>query len=267
MTLLFLGDVVGKPGRKAIADYLPALKEKEKIDFVICNAENAAAGFGINPKVAAELYAAGVDVITLGNHTWDQNDMEVMLAEDWRVLRPLNYPPNTAGQGWRVYPLPDGRQIGVVNLMGRLFMEPGLDCPFQASRKLMKDLRVGDGCDALVIDVHSEATSEKMCLAHVWDGKASLVVGSHTHTPTADERILDGGTGYHSDAGMCGHYNSSLGMAYAGALGRFEKKGKVRLEVSHGDGTMCGTLARLGDDGKCTHIRPIRIGGVLSQAL
>jgi len=267
MTVLFLGDVVGKPGRKAIAEYLPDFRKKEGVDFVVCNAENAAAGFGINPKVAKEIYDAGVDVITLGNHTWDQNDTETMLAEDWKLLRPLNYPPNTAGQGYRVYPMPDGRKIGVVNLMGRLFMEPGLDCPFQASRKLMRDLRIGDGCDALVVDVHAEASSEKMCLGHIWDGKASLVVGSHTHTPSADARIMTGGTGYQSDAGMCGHYDSSLGMSYPGALARFEKKGKVRLEVSVGEGTMCGTLVHLDDSGKCTAIRPIRIGGVLSQAV
>lgn len=266
MTILFLGDVVGKPGRKAIAEHLPAFREKEKIDFVICNAENAAAGFGITPGTAKELYDAGVDVITLGNHTWDQAETENMLNEDWKVLRPLNYPPNTLGKGWRLYPLPDGRQIAVVNLMGRLFMEPGLDCPFQASRTLMRDLRIGEGCDALVVDVHAEAASEKACLANLWDGKASLVTGSHTHVPTADERILDGGTGYHTDAGMCGHYNSSLGMAYAPATARFEKKGKIRLEVAEGVGTMCGTLAKLDADGKCTHIRAIRIGGVITQA-
>lgn len=263
LNVLFMGDIVGKPGRKAIVDHLPALKADLNIDFVIANAENAAHGFGITEGVAQELYRTGIDVITLGNHTFDQPETENLLVSDWRMLRPYNYPPHTAGVGYKAYPLPNGKQMGVVSLMGRLFMEHNLDCPFQASRKLMQDVRVGEGLDYLIVDVHAEAASEKRCLAALWDGKASAVVGSHTHVPTADTCIMDRGTGYHTDAGMCGYYNSSLGMGFDGALGRFEKKGKIKLEVAEGQGTLCATFLTLGDNGLCTAIKPIRVGGTV----
>lgn len=267
LNILYLGDVVGRPGRRAIRDHLPKYKEQNNIDFVVCNAENAAGGFGITQKICQELYGYGVDVITLGNHTFDKPEIENILATDRKVVRPLNYPPKTIGKGFRSYTLADGRKIGVINLMGRLFMEPGLDCPFQASRKLSRDMRIGDEYAAVVVDVHAETTSEKRCLGEVWDGKASLVVGSHTHTPTADAMILSQGTGYLSDAGMCGCYDkSSLGMKVETGLARFEQKGRLRLEVADGEGTMCGVALALDDEGKCTRITPVRLGGILQQA-
>lgn len=265
LNILFLGDVVGRPGRQAIRDHLPALIKSEKIDFVVTNGENAAAGFGITQSICQELYDAGTNVITLGNHTWDKAEVEQILQTDHRLIRPLNYPPGTVGHGWRSYLTDGGKKIAVINLMGRLWMEPGLDCPFQASRALSFDVNL-DSYDAVIVDVHAETASEKRCLGHVWDGKASLVVGSHTHCPTADAHILPRGTGYMTDAGMCGDYNSSLGMKVEGGLARFEKKGKHKLEVAEGEGTMCGVLVNLDENGKCKQIRPIRMGGILQQA-
>ena len=267
INVLFLGDVVGKPGRQAVCEHLPKLREELAIDFVVCNAENAAAGFGITPSTATELYNAGVDVITLGNHTWDKPETPAQLETDWHILRPLNYPPGTVGKGFHVYPLGDGRQIAVVNLMGRLFMEPNLDCPFQASWKLQENLQMGENCSAIIVDVHAETGSEKRCLGGIWDGYASLVVGSHTHIPTADTMVLPGGTGYHTDAGMCGCYDgTSLGMNLDYGIERFTRKGKIRLEVASGVGTLCGTFARLDARGLCEEVRPIRVGGVLQEA-
>lgn len=266
LKILFLGDVVGEPGRRAITNHLPALKEQEGIHFVICNGENAAGGFGITTDTAQEMYLAGVDVITLGNHTWDKPGTEEQLAKDWKMLRPLNYPPGTPGAGQRVYPLGDGRQIAVVNLMGRLFMETNLDCPFQASEKLLQHLELGVNCSAIVVDVHAETASEKRCLGGIWDGRASLVVGSHTHCPTADAHIMPGGTGYQTDAGMCGNYNSSLGMDLEKGTARFTRKGRVMLDIAKGEGTLCGTLATINDKGLCSAIRPIRIGPILENA-
>lgn len=267
LNILFLGDVVGKPGRQAIEKFLPKLKKDLAIDFVVCNAENAAGGFGVTPQVCKELYDYGVDVITLGNHTWDKPETPAQLESDWRLLRPLNYPPNTPGRGYHVYPAGGGRQVAVVNLMGRLFMEPGLDCPFQASQKALDTLRMGGNCDAIIVDVHAETGSEKRCLAAIWDGKASLVTGSHTHIPTADTMVMPGGTGYQTDAGMCGTYdNSSLGMSLDVGVARFTKKGKHKLTTASGEGTMCGTFVKLNEKGLCDEIRPIRMGGILSQA-
>lgn len=267
LNILFLGDVVGKPGREAIASHLPKIKKELGIQFVVCNAENAAGGFGITAEVAKELYSYGIDVLTLGNHTWDKPETPQQLETDWRLLRPLNYPPQTAGRGFHVYPTGDGRQVAVVNLMGRLFMENGLDCPFQASQKLLNTLILGQNCDAIVVDVHAETGSEKRCLAAIWDGKASLVTGSHTHVPTADTHVMAGGTGFQTDAGMCGAYfGSSLGMSLEVGIARFTQKGKHKLEAATGEGTMCGTFVKLNHKGLCEEIRPIRMGGVLQQA-
>lgn len=266
LNVLFLGDVVGKSGRDVIKNNLPSLRKKLAIDFVVCNAENAAGGFGITASVAREVYDAGVDVITLGDHTWDKPDTSQLLAQDWRMLRPINYPPNTVGKGFHVYPVGDGRQIAVVNLMGRAFMPGNFDCPFQASEKIMAILKLGGNCDAIFVDIHAEATAEKRCLAAIWDGKASFISGTHTHVPTADAHVMLGGTGFQTDAGMCGVYeNSSLGSNLQAAVARFTKAGRSRLEPVVGNATMCGTFASINGKGLCKEIRPIRIGGVLRQ--
>lgn len=266
LNILFLGDVVGKPGREGIKKYLPKLIEKYKVDCVVCNAENAAGGFGITYDTAKELYDSGVNVITLGNHTWDKKETMDMLESDRKLVRPANYPKGNPGKGFRIVETTSGKRIGILSLMGRVFMESGLDCPFQSARNFMREYRLGDDYDALLVDVHAEATSEKLCIAHIFDGKASLVTGSHTHTPTADEHIFPKGTGFHSDTGMCGFYDSSLGMTFESALPRFERMGKAPMfQVATGEATVCGTLVCLHENGLCEKIHAIRVGGVLKS--
>lgn len=264
MRILFMGDVSGKAGRAAISKHLPDLRKKLGLDFVICNAENAAGGLGLTPDTADELYKAGCDVLTLGNHTFDKKEIEPMLAADKRLLRPANYPSGTLGRGFAIYTAPNGKKIAVFQVIGRMFMEMFTDCPFRASRELMAQYTLGDDYHALVVDVHAEATSEKAALGLLWDGKASLVTGSHTHVPTADTRILPHGTGFHTDAGMCGDYDSIIGVAKHIAALRFETKGKhPQLATAEGDGTLCGTYAEIAENGLCTRIEMVRVGGVL----
>jgi hypothetical protein len=260
--ILFLGDIVARPGRTIVQEQLPPLREKLQIDAVVANGENAAGGFGLNHSIAQELFAAGVDVITLGDHAFDQKEADILLTQEARLLRPVNYPHGTAGRGFGVFEIA-GRKIGILNLMGRVFMRDSLDCPFQASRAHMKLHNLGEHYDALLIDAHTEATSEICSLGHIWDGQATLVVGTHTHIPTADTRILPGGTGYQSDAGMCGYYDSSIGMAFDGVVKRFERGGRFPMQPAAGPGTMCGVLADVGDNGLCAAIQPVRLGGVL----
>lgn len=269
LKILFLGDVVGRPGREAIGAHLPKLKKELQLDFVICNAENAAGGFGITAKIAQEIYSYGVDVITLGDHTWDKPETADQLKNDWRMLRPHNYPKGTPGKGFHIYPAGDGRQIAVVNLMGRVFMnQNALDCPFQAAQALQETLHLGRNCDALIVDMHAEATSEKCCMGGLWDGYASLVTGSHTHIPTADAHIMPKGTGYQTDAGMCGVYKgSSLGAELEGGIQRFMTAGRVPLRPAKGEGTLCATFASIGLDGFCQEVRPVRVGGALRKAV
>ena len=269
LNILFLGDVVGRPGREAVGLHLPKLKDKLKLDFVVCNGENSAGGFGITTKTAQELYSYGVDVITLGDHTWDKPETAEHLKHDWRMLRPHNYPQGTPGKGFHVYPVGDGRQIAVVNLMGRVFInQNALDCPFQASQKLFETLKLGQNCDALIVDMHAEATSEKCCMGGFWDGHASLVVGTHTHIPTADAHIMPKGTGYQSDAGMCGVYKgSSLGADVDVGIKRFLQAGRFPLKPAEGEATVCGTFVQVGKNGLCQSVRPIRVGGDLQETL
>jgi metallophosphoesterase (TIGR00282 family) len=264
LNILFLGDVYGKPGRKVIKDKLPEFRKTHNIDFVVANGENMAGNRGITAQTIQEIREAGVDVVTLGNHTWSNDGHIDVVGVNPKVLRPANYPPGCAGEGFHVYEH-NGKRIGVLNLMGRVFMENNLDCPFQYSRKLMKEYRIGEDYDALIIDMHGEVASEKLAMAYVWDGRASLVVGSHTHVPTADTRIYPKGTGFQTDAGMCGYYESNIGATYESSLIPFEKKERFRFEVAIGSGTMCGVLAKLNAKGLCEHIEPVRIGGILSQ--
>lgn len=269
LNILFLGDVVGKPGRKAVCKHLPFLRKKLNLNFVICNAENAAGGFGVTAATLAELYGAGVDVITLGDHTWDKPNTEELLQKDWRLLRPANYPDGTPGRGAHVFPVGDGRQVAVVNLLGRSFMRDVANvCPFTTSKKLQDIYDLGNNCDALVVDIHAEATAEKCALAGVWDGKASLVTGSHTHIPTADAHIMPKGTGYQTDAGMCGAYfGTSLGADLQASIDRFTKVTRTRMRPAEGEGTLAGTFVSVNGKGLCAEVRPIRIGGVLREAL
>ena len=205
MRILFLGDLMGRSGRTAAIDALPTLREKLKLDFVIVNAENAASGFGTTGKIASQVIQAGADVISGGNHTFDQKDILASINTDDRILRPINYPEGTPGRGFQVYRAPRGKKILVINAMGRVFMNP-MECPFRAIDTVLKQYKIGATVDAAIVDFHGEATSEKMAMGHYLDGRVSLVVGTHSHIPTADAQILPGGTAYQTDAGMCGDY-------------------------------------------------------------
>jgi hypothetical protein len=264
LNILFLGDVYGKPGRKVIQEELPKLRKEKAIDFVVANGENMAHNRGITAKTIQEIRDSGVDVVTLGNHTWSNDGHEDVVGVNPRVLRPANYPPGHAGEGFHIYEY-NGKRIAVLNIMGRLWMESNLDCPFQYSRKLMKEYRIGEDYDAMIVDIHAETGSEKQTIAHIWDGRASLVVGTHTHVPTADTRIYPKGTGFQTDAGMCGNYESSLGATYETGIIPFERKGRFRFEVASGPATMCGVFAKLNEKGLCEHIEAVRVGGVLKQ--
>jgi metallophosphoesterase (TIGR00282 family) len=267
MKVLFLGDVVGRAGRDAIATHLPGLRQTLGLDFVVANGENAAHGFGITERTARDLYEAGVDCITTGNHVWDQREILATIDGDPRLLRPINFPRGTPGRGIGVFTV-GKRRVVVVNVMTRLFMDP-LDDPFAAVDAVLATQRIGGGVDLLLVDVHGEATSEKMALGHFCDGRASLVVGSHSHVPTADAQILPGGTGYQTDAGMCGDYDSVIGMKKEAAVQRFVRKiPGERLSPADGEGTLCGVFAEIADgSGRASRIAPVRVGGRLIPAI
>ncbi len=267
MRLLFLGDIVGRSGREGVLRYLPELREKLAPDIVVANAENAAAGFGITVKIAEEFLAAGVDCLTTGNHVWDQKELVTSIDRQPRLLRPLNYPEGTPGQGAARVVLPDGRAVLVVSLIARLFMDM-IDDPFAAIDRLVKQHKLGAGdTDAIFVDFHGEATSEKMAMVHFLDGRVSALVGSHSHIPTADHWILPGGTAYQSDAGMCGDYDSVIGMKKEPSVARFVKRLPTeRLSPAEGEATICGTVIETDDTtGLALRVAPIRLGGRLSR--
>lgn len=268
MKLLFLGDIVGRNAREAVIDRLPGLREKLGLDGVIVNAENAAHGFGITAQICNDLYKAGVDCITTGNHVWDQREIIPYIGNDPKLLRPLNYPPTTPGNGVCTFETRKGHKVMVVNVMGRLFMD-ALDDPFAAVDKVCKSVALGKTVHALVVDVHAEANSEKMAMGHYCDGRASLVVGTHTHIPTADTQILPKGTGYQTDAGMCGSYDSVIGMESSLAVARFVRKMPgEKLRPAEGPATICGTYVEVDHNtGLCTRISPLRLGGRLSEVM
>jgi len=266
--LLFCGDLVGRSGRQAVLDHLPALRERLGIDFTIVNGENAAGGFGITEKICTELFASGVDVISGGNHTWAQREVLGFIDRETRLLRPQNYPPGTPGRGLGVFPAPRGKKVMVLNVLGRVFMEP-LDDPFAAVEHALARHRLGGTVDAIVVDVHAEATSEKMAMGHFVDGRVSLCVGSHTHVPTADTMILSGGTAYQTDAGMCGDFDSVIGMDKAVPLARFTRKLPTeRMTPAGGEGTLCALYVETDDGtGLARRVAPIRIGGRLAETI
>jgi metallophosphoesterase (TIGR00282 family) len=269
MRLLFLGDMVGRSGRTAVWERLPGLISDFKLDFVIVNGENAAGGFGITEEIFRETLAAGADVVTTGNHVWDQREALEFAPRQERFLRPANFPRGTPGRGSGVYIARNGARVLVSNIMGRVFMHPELDDPFQAGERELAACPLGEQADAVIIDFHAEATSEKMCFAHFVDGRASLVVGTHTHQPTADHQILNGGTGYLTDAGMCGDYDSSLGMDKEEPLNRFlSKVPKGRFEAAGGPATICGVGVEISDrTGLTERIAPLRLGPRLEETV
>ena len=268
MRLLFCGDIVGRTGRQSIKTHVPGLRRDLAIDFVIANGENAAGGFGITASICEELFAAGVDVVSGGNHSWDQREAIGYIDRQPRLLRPANYPSATPGRGAGVFEAPRGRKVMVLNIMARLFMDP-LDDPFACVERELAKQRLGATVDAIVLDFHGEATSEKMAMGHVADGRVSLVVGTHTHVPTADAMILPGGTAYMSDAGMCGDYDSVIGMDKAVPIARFTRKLPTeRLSAARGEATLCAVLVETDDNsGLARTIEPVRIGGRLAPAM
>lgn len=268
MRLLFLGDVVGRAGRNAATEQLPGLVERYRIDFVAINGENAAGGFGISEEICQDLIDAGADVVTLGNHAWDQREALVFIERQPRLIRPANFPAGTPGRGANLFHARNGARVLVVNVMGRVFMD-ALDDPFAAVAREIEACPLGEQSDAIVIDIHAEATSEKQALGHYLDGRVSLVVGTHTHVPTADHQILSGGSGFMSDVGMCGDYDSVVGMDKEEPLNRFLRKiPRGRFETAMGRATLSGVAVELDErTGLATNIAPLRLGGRLSQAI
>jgi metallophosphoesterase (TIGR00282 family) len=267
MRILFLGDIVGRAGRDAVAAALPGLRSALRLDVVVVNVENASHGFGCSPAMADALFAAGADVLTLGNHAWDRRELAGYIETQPRLIRPLNLPAGTPGHGSVVVDLTDGRRALVAQAICRLFMEPS-DDPFRMTAELLTRHRLGGTVQAIVVDLHGEATSEKMAFGHSFDGLVSLVVGTHTHCPSADHQILPGGTGFQSDAGMCGDYDSVIGMDKAVASARFWRRVPgERLSPAEGEATICGVYLETSDQtGLATRIAPLRLGGRLSQA-
>jgi len=268
LRLLYCGDLLGRSGREAVQEHVPKLREKLKLDFVVVNGENAAHGFGITGKLCTELFESGVDVVTLGNHAWDQKEIMSFIDSEPRLLRPRNYPAGTPGRGSHVYSAANGKKLMVVQVMGRLFMDP-LDDPFPAVEAELSRYPLGASVQAIIVDIHAEATSEKMAMGHFADGRASLVVGSHSHVPTADAQILPKGTAYQTDAGMCGDYDSVIGMKKEPAILKFTRKlPGEKLSPAEGPGTLCGVFVETDDrTGLAKRVEPVRIGGRLAPSI
>ena len=266
MNILLLGDVVGRAGRDAVKAHLAGLKRDLAIDLAIVNAENAAHGFGLNEKLAGELYDAGADILSTGNHVWDQRELIQYIDKDPRILRPANFPEGTPGAGWRLHRLDDGREVLVVNLMGRLFMDL-IDDPFARLEGLLAQYTLRENVAAIVVDFHAEATSEKTAFGHFADGRVSAVLGTHTHIPTADAQILPGGTGYISDCGMCADYDSVIGMQKAPSVRRFATRMPgEKPQPAEGEGTLCGVFVAIDDaTGLARRCEPVRVGGRLAE--
>ena len=266
MRLLFVGDIVGRGGRAALGEHLPRLRERWRLDVVVVNGENAAGGFGLTESIFNEFLEAGADAVTLGNHAFDQKEALTFIERQPRLLRPVNYPPGAPGRGAAVVESRTGARALVVNLMGRVFMD-ALDDPFRAIDAELAATPLGRACDVAILDFHAEATSEKQAFGHYVDGRASLVVGTHTHVPTADARILSGGTAFMSDVGMTGDYDSVIGMGKEEPIRRFLRKiPGARMEPANGPATFCAVAVETGANGLATRIAPVRIGGRLAPA-
>lgn len=264
MKILFLGDIVGRAGREAVAAYLPKLQQNLQPDVVIANGENAAAGFGITQKIAREFFAMGIHCLTTGNHVWDQRELLGQIDQEPNLLRPINLTPGAPGRGSTTITTAAGQKILIINAMARLFMDAH-DDPFAITQQHLAAYRLGQSVQAIFVDFHGEASSEKMAFGHWLDGKVSAVVGTHTHVPTADAMILPGGTAYQTDAGMCGDYDSVIGMKKDVPIAKFTRKLPTeRLSPADGAGTLCGVFITTNDQsGLATSIRPVRMGGRL----
>ena len=265
--ILFIGDVVGRSGRTVVYERLPKLVQKWRLDLVVVNGENAAGGFGITETIYQELVEAGADAITLGNHAWDQREAMVFIERASRLVRPVNYPKGTPGRGAALIEAKNGGRVLIINAMGRIFMDP-LDDPFAAVERELAACPLKTGADAIIVDFHAEATSEKQSMGHFLDGKASLVVGTHTHVPTADHQILSNGTAFISDVGMTGDYDSVIGMDKEEPMGRFVRRiSTSKFEAALGPATLCALAVETNDaTGLATRVSAVRLGGRLEEA-
>lgn len=270
MRLGFFGDVVGRAGRAAVAEHLPRVRKQLKLDFVVVNGENAAGGFGITSSTANELFDAGADCITLGNHSWDQAEALTFIERETRLLRPFNYPQtlNIPGRGAQLFTTPNGQRVFVIQIHGSAFME-SLDDPIQGVQRALDEAPLRQVADAVIVEMHAEATAEKYIMGHFCDGRATLVVGAHTHVPTGDAHILANGTAYMTDAGMCGDYDSVIGMKKGPLVQRASTRLPVeRKSPAEGPATMCGVVVESDDNtGLALRVAPIRVGGKLAQTL
>lgn len=256
MRILFIGDIVGKPGRRAVELLLPKLVKEQRIDFVIANGENAAGGNGITKEIALDLIALGINVLTMGNHVWDKREIFEFIESEQRIIRPANYPIGTPGRGWGIFSLPNGKKLAIANYCGRIFMN-SLDCPFQGVGRMLQTLH--GQADYVLIDFHAEATSEKIAFGWHLAGRATVMVGTHTHVQTADERILPGGTAYISDVGMTGPRDSVLGVKKELVLQKFITQLPVRFETATGPVQLNSVVITLGDDGKAASIERVNM--------
>lgn len=266
MRLAIFGDIVGRSGRVALLEELPKLRRRLGLDFVVVNAENAAGGFGVTARIVEEILDAGADVITTGNHAYDQRDEVDIFRTEQRLLRPLNFPPSNPGRGAGLYQSRNGHSVLVLHAQGQVEMHP-CDDPFAAVDQAMASMTLGRDADAVIVDFHAEATSEKQAMGHFLDGRVSAVVGTHTHTPTADDRVLAGGTAFISDIGMCGDYDSVIGMEKSEPLNRFlTKMPSQRFQPAAGEATLCAVIIETDAKGRALSIDPLRIGGCLRKA-
>ena len=268
MRILFIGDIVGRSGRTIVTERLPKLIRDWKLDLVVANGENSAGGFGITEAIYRELVEAGVDAVTLGNHAWDQKEALVFIERAPRLIRPLNYPAGTPGSGAAMIDAKNGGRALVINAMGRIYMD-ALDDPFAALDRELTACALVEGADAIVVDFHGEATSEKQAMGFFCDGRASLVVGTHTHVPTADQRVLPAGTAFMTDAGMTGDFDSVIGMAKDEPLQRFVRRiSAARFEPAAGPATLCAVAVETDPaTGLATKVGAVRLGGSLEQAV
>jgi metallophosphoesterase (TIGR00282 family) len=267
MRILFIGDILGRSGRAIVNERLPGLVKDWKLDLVVINGENAAGGFGITEVIYNELIEAGADAITLGNHAWDQREALVFIERAPKLVRPANYPKGTPGRGAALVETKNGKHALVINAMGRVFMD-AMDDPFAAVEREISACPLRSGADAIVVDIHCEASSEKQTMGYFCDSRASLVVGTHTHVPTADHRIMPGGTAFMTDAGMTGDFDSVIGMNKDEPLNRFLRKlPGSKFEAASGPATLCGVAVETDDaTGLAVKVGPVRLGGTLSQA-
>jgi len=262
MRIIFIGDIVGKNGRDAVIKKIPDIRSKYQSEVIICNAENAAAGYGLTKQIALDLFNVGVDAITLGNHAWDQREMLSYIEECPKIIRAINYHPNVPGKGSVDITLEDGRKLILMQVMLRLFMGMSLDDPFSCTKQLLQSEILNSTCNAILIDLHGEATSEKNAFAHYIDGKVTAILGTHTHIPTADARILNEGTAYQTDVGMSGNYESVIGMDKENPIHSFVKgyRTEGRFVPAQGNVTVCGTFIESDDNtGLALKIEPFQI--------